>query len=259
MIGTLEHIAIRVPAGAWDAAVADLATMLGHTAERPDTCCARFQLANMALLIEPGGEPGTTATGLSRLAFNCPDLARAERVLSRRAVAFERTRDGLAVSPASSHGVPVLIGARPAAAASAPADPAAVAGLDHVVIRTPNPERAVAFWAGRLGLDLRLDRSNADWGARLLFFVCGDLVVEIAHDLKQGVSDGPDTLWGLSWRAADIARLHARMAGAGVAVSELRKGRRPNTQVFTVKSHTGGVPTLVIGGDGLARRGGETA
>ena len=35
------------------------------------------------------------------------------------------------------------------------------------------------------------------WGSRLLFFRCGDLVVEIAHDLKKGVSDGPDHLWGL--------------------------------------------------------------
>ena len=70
---------------------------------------------------------------------------------------------------------------------------------------SPNPERAIAFYAGRLGLDLRLDRSNPQWGARLLFFRCDDLVVEIAHDLRKGVSDAPDTLWGLSWRATDIA------------------------------------------------------
>ena len=74
------------------------------------------------------------------------------------------------------------------------------------MVRTPNPERAIAFYAGRLGLDLRLDRSNPKWGARLLFFRCGDLVVEIAHDLKKGVSDEPDHLWGLSWRVPDIAR-----------------------------------------------------
>ena len=42
---------------------------------------------------------------------------------------------------------------------------ACVSALDHVVVRTPNPERAIAFYAGRLGLDLRLDRSNEN-GAR---------------------------------------------------------------------------------------------
>jgi catechol 2,3-dioxygenase-like lactoylglutathione lyase family enzyme len=125
---------------------------------------------------------------------------------------------------------------------------AAISSLDHVVVRTPNPERAVALYAGRLGLDLRLDRSNPDWGSRLLFFRCGDLVVEIAHDLKNGVSDAPDQLWGLSWRAPDIAKANGRLKAAGVEVSEPRNGRRPGTQVFSVQSHTANVPTIVIGG-----------
>ena len=118
------------------------------------------------------------------------------------------------------------------------------------MVRTPNPERAIALYAGRLGLDLRLDRSNPDWGSRLLFFRCGDLVVEIAHDLKKGVSDAPDQLWGLSWRTPDIAKANERLKKAGVEVSEPRNGRRPGTQVFTVQSHTANVPTIVIGGIG---------
>jgi catechol 2,3-dioxygenase-like lactoylglutathione lyase family enzyme len=118
------------------------------------------------------------------------------------------------------------------------------------VVRTPNAERAIAFYAGRLGLDLRLDRSNPQWNARLLFFRCGDLVVEIAHELKKGVSDAPDELWGLSWRTPDIARCHARLKKAGVDVSEPRDGRRPGSQIMTVTSHTANVPTIVIGGIG---------
>ena len=77
------------------------------------------------------------------------------------------------------------------------------AGLDHVVVRTPDPDRAAALYGARLGLDMRLDRSNPAWGSRLMFFRCGDLIVEIAHDLKAGVSSGPDRLWGLSWRVPD--------------------------------------------------------
>jgi len=118
------------------------------------------------------------------------------------------------------------------------------------VVRTADPERAIAFYAGRLGLDLRLDRSNDQWGARLLFFRCGDLVVEIAHDLKKGVSDAPDQLWGLSWRVPDVAKANARLKAAGLDVSPPRDGRRPGSKVFSVKNKTEGVPTLIIGGVG---------
>jgi catechol 2,3-dioxygenase-like lactoylglutathione lyase family enzyme len=122
----------------------------------------------------------------------------------------------------------------------------AVMGLDHVVIRTPDPERAAALYGARLGLDLRLDRSNPAWGARLMFFRCGDMIVEIAHDLKAGVSSGPDTLWGLSWRVPDAGSAHARMRAAALDVSELRPGRKPGTRVFTVRDKTCGVPVLVL-------------
>jgi Glyoxalase/Bleomycin resistance protein/Dioxygenase superfamily len=115
------------------------------------------------------------------------------------------------------------------------------------VIRSPDPDRAVALYGGRMGLDLRLDRSNPAWNARLLFFRCGDLVVEVAHDLNAGISHGPDRLWGLSWRVPRVSDARTRVAAAGVSASELRTGRRPGTQVFTVRSHTGGVPTLIIG------------
>ena len=109
-------------------------------------------------------------------------------------------------------------------------DASAVASLDHVVIRSPNPERAIALYAGRLGLSLRLDRTEPKWGARLLFFRCGDLIVEVAHNLEAGVGDGPDRLFGLSWRVPDVTRAHARLRAGGVDVSDIRAGRRPHTQ-----------------------------
>ena len=149
----------------------------------------------------------------------------------------------------STHGVPVSLVETKAAhvGEDAPRDPAAVSGLDHVVIRTPNPDRAIALYAGRLGLSLRLDRSEPSWGARLLFFRCGDLVVEVAHDLKAGISDGNDSLWGLSWRVPDISAAQSRLESAGIEVSDVRSGRRPGSKVFTVRSGTAGVPTIMIG------------
>ena len=64
--------------------------------------------------------------------------------------------------------------------------------------------------------------------------------------MVDGKDDGPDKVWGLSWRVVDIEATRARLHAAGVDVSDIRDGRKPGTRVFTVKSGTCGVPTLVI-------------
>jgi len=89
-------------------------------------------------------------------------------------------------------------------------------------------------------------RARDEWGARLMFFRCGDLIVELAHDLRAGVSSGPDRLWGLSWRVPDAGSARARLHAAGLDVSEVRSGRKSGTRVFTVRDRTCGVPTLVL-------------
>jgi hypothetical protein len=79
-----------------------------------------------------------------------------------------------------------------------------------------------------------------------MFFRCGDLIVEVAHDSRAGVSAGPDRLWGLSWRVEDPDAARARLLAAGLDVSETRPGRKPGTRVFTVRDGTCGVPTLML-------------
>ena len=257
MIHALDHIVVA--AASLQAAVADYEVLLGRHADRPaqgdGATGASIQLANMRL--ELAAAAAGAADGLSALAFAVPDIDKAQQLLERRALRPTRA-DGervLRIATEATHGVPLLLVERAPGATSLPASSATgepdgtVASLDHVVIRSPNPERAVALYAGRLGLSLRLDRSEPAWGARLLFFRCGDLIVEVAHDLKAGIGDGPDRLWGLSWRVPDIAKAHARLRTAGVVASDIRAGRRPHTRVFTAKSHTAGVPTLVIGAD----------
>jgi catechol 2,3-dioxygenase-like lactoylglutathione lyase family enzyme len=242
-----------------DGAAQSYSELLGRAlgAERAPAC---MQLANVRL--EFVAKASSADEGLAGVAFAVDDLAKARHLLERRAMRVHLAGgDGgtgagrLHLATDSTHGVPVsLVERQSEAARSGPAlvaadADAAVSGLDHVVIRTPNPERAVALYAGRLGLSLRLDRSEPSWGARLLFFRCGDLVIEVAHDLKAGVGDAPDKLWGLSWRVPDIARAHARVKAAGIDVSDMRTGRRPGTRLFTVRSHTAGVPTIMIGPD----------
>ncbi|MGE0047056.1 MAG: VOC family protein [Hyphomonadaceae bacterium] len=276
MISALDHIALAVRD--LDAAAARYATLLGRSwnwrgrdggAEH-----VWFQLENTALdIIAPVGAGYTGdrvkahldehGEGIWAVAFTTPDMARARRTLSRRGVeASEPMRirsthvetgdkrywNTGALSASATHGANILL--IEAEAEAWPLSPATdetnVAALDHIVIRTPNPERAVALYGARLGLDMRLDRANPDWGARLMFFRCGDLIVEIAHDMKAGVSDAPDALWGLSWRVSDAAAAQARLAGAGFAVSDVRKGRKPGTHVFTVRDGTSNVPTICV-------------
>lgn len=234
---------------------------------------AIFTLANMSLeIMAPSGE-GATGTrvrarldeqgeGLASLCFRVDGIDRFQRRLKRlgltpddvtqsgstnatdgATLAWKRTRTAVE----AAHGVRLffleLSGSRPRSQACAGAP---IVGLDHVVIATDEPERAAALYGARLGLDMTLDRSRPDWGARLMFFRCGDLVVEIVHRLNEANSCNPDRLWELSWRVTDIDAAQARLASSGVDVSEIRTGRRPGTRVVTVRSGALGVPTLVI-------------
>lgn len=185
---------------------------------------------------------GETA-GMRGLAFRVADVEKARERFARCGLASAGNgEDGDAFDARATHGLPAALtgGALPRGNASA-------WSLDHVVIRTPDPERAVALYGGRLGLDMRLDRSNPAWNARLMFFRCGDVVVEIAHVLSDGVSDGPDTFGGRSWRVPDIEAEHARLSAEGFELSPVRTGRRTGSKVCTVRNRTSGVPTILLG------------
>lgn len=277
MIKALDHVALVVED--LDSAVSRYEALLGRAPNwRGADGGARhawFQLSNMALdVIAPTG-PGYTGDrikarldslgeGIWALAFTVDDMAQTRHRLERVGVPSTEARPIRAthpdtgekrywttsvLDPAAAHGTNIfLIEEAPWPASPFSGDEAAaVGGLDHVVINTPNPERAAAFYGARLGLDMRLDRSNEQWGTRLMFFRCGDLVVEVAHGLKAGVSEGPDHAWGLSWRVPDVGAANARMKAAGFDVSDVRSGRKPGTQVFTVRDAPAKVPTLVIG------------
>src|SRR5450631_3813605 len=131
---------------------------------------------------------------------------------------------------------------RPHSAATAAAP---ILGLDHVVVSTEDPERAAALYGARLGLDMALDRSHQDWG-QLMFFRCGGLIVEVVRRPVAGADQTHDRLWGLSWRVADIDATRARLAAAGLDVSEVRIGRKPGTRVASVRDGTCGIHTLLV-------------
>lgn len=257
MIDALDHLRIAVSAAHLAEAARDYEILLGRPAQHRAECPS-FQLSNVRLELVADD---AAAPGLAALAFAVEDLEGWARLLGRRGLPLHPVPAvagsaplGLLADPQATYGVPMRFYGkrnedRPAALAVRGAEATAVTGLDHLVIRTPNPERAIALYAGRLGLSLRLDRSHADWGARLLFFRCGPLTVELIHELGQGIGEGADRLWGLSWRVADVAGAHARLREAKVDLSDIRRGRRPGTRVATVRSHSAGVATLLIGPD----------
>jgi catechol 2,3-dioxygenase-like lactoylglutathione lyase family enzyme len=265
MITGLDHITVAMRDA--DAAAESYRRLLGREPEIQDGTGVRrawFRFPNMALeVIGPHGEgPSgdrlrvrleTVGEGLWLLGFSVPDVEDGMRLLNRRGLSMAPVGALRPVALGPLDGVTVALVTDRGAPMSPPVgdEAAAVASLDHVVVRTPNPDRALATYGARLGLDLRLDRENPQWGARQLFFRCGDAVIEVGASLKAPASDGPDRLDGLAWRVTDPDAVHARLTREGFNVSELRTGRKPGTKVFTVReapsgASLGGVPTLMI-------------
>ena len=113
------------------------------------------------------------------------------------------------------------------------------------MVSTEDPERAAALYGARLGLDMALDRTHQDWG-QLMFFRCGDLIVEVVRRPVAGGDADRDKLWGVSWRVDDIDAARARLMASGIEVSDVRNGRKPGTRVMSVRSGTCGVQTLLL-------------
>jgi len=231
-----------------------------------------FTLDNMTLeLMSPFGKGAAAdriwtvideqGEGLASLCFRTGDIAKMHRRLDRltlqpEPVAEAESRDvasGVTLSwkrtgaaTAATRGVRLffleLAKERPRAAATATAP---ITAMDHVVVATADPDRAAALYGARLGLDMALDRSHPEWG-RLMFFRCGDLIVEVVHRLGKDTDAAHDRLWGLSWRVTDIDATRARLTSAGLDVSDVRTGRKPGTRVLTVRNGTCGIPTLLV-------------
>jgi catechol 2,3-dioxygenase-like lactoylglutathione lyase family enzyme len=134
----------------------------------------------------------------------------------------------------------------PVAGLTAPA-PSAVTGVDHVVVRTADPEAARQLFGDQLGIRLALDRTFEQWGGRMLFFRIGGLTVEVVAALgEQTTPRAADDLWGIAYRVPNADAARERLAGAGFDASEVRPGRKPGTRVFSVRAETCGVATLCI-------------
>lgn len=259
MITGLHHVAVAVRD--FEAGMDGYRRLLGREPEIRDGEGARrawFGLPNMAFEVIAPVAPGAATDrvnahldahgeGVWLACFHVEDMPSALKLIERRGLTPKPTRPSAALIDVA--GVTMaLTSEEPWPVAPVIGDEAAaVTELDHVVVGTPNADRALANYGAKFGLDLRLDRENAQWGARQLFFRCGSAVFEIGASLKADRdSNGPDRFGGLAWRVTDPDAVHARLSAAGFNVSELRTGRKPGTKVFTVRDAPGGVPTIFI-------------
>jgi len=187
---------------------------------------------------------GKMARRLDRVALKPDPIAEVERRddVSGATLRWKRTRANTDLTRGVRMFFLELQGERPLSVSTAESP---VIGLDHVVVSTEDPELAAALYGARLGLDMALDRTHQEWG-QLMFFRCGDLIVEVVKRPVAGGDKAHDKLWGLSWRVADIDATRARLVTAGVQVSEPRAGRKPGTRVMSLYSGTCGIHTLIL-------------
>ena len=289
MLETLDHIVVAT--ADLDQAERQAVALLGRTpawAGRHSALGTRnavFRLANTAVeLVAPDGEgpgadalrnglDGRGAEGLLGLVFGTPNAAAETQRLREAGLSPPDPAPGLAQDERSgafrrfnqvtlpieeTHGVrlslledltePELIPPSLPVAS----EEAVVSRVDHVVIQTSDPERALDLYGARLGLRLALDRSFEKRGVRLMFFRVGGLTVEIASRLKKEPAPqaagrgGADHLWGVAYQVPDIDQAHRRMVEAGLDLTAIRDGHKPGTRVCSVRGDPLGIPTLVI-------------
>ena len=274
MITGLDHIVVLledIKAGA-----AAYETLLGRAPSWRNSSDGAervlFTLDNMTLeLMAPSGYSVAAdrirsvikvrGEGLASICFATSDIARMHRRLERVALKpepiaeveshdtasgatlhWKRTRAATELTRGVRMFFLELAGERPRSVATSDSP---VLGLDHVVVSTEDPERAAALYGARLGLDMALDRTHQEWG-QLMFFRCGDLIVEVVRRPVAGADQAHDKLWGLTWRVADIDATRGRLIAAGIEATEVRIGRKPGTRVMSLRSGTCGIHTLLL-------------
>lgn len=274
MITSLDHFVLVCPE--IEAATAEYQTLLGQAptwrAETADTASTVFAVGNTAIeLLAPNGDGAVAAklremtkdgAVMTSLVYRSDDLAQDHHEMKRRGLNPEAISNGESTSLDSGTartwqrfrvpddamaGIKTFVLQTDTPLVATDPAPGAASALDHLVINTPNPERAVANYGARLGLRFALDRTAEQWKTRFLFFRLGGLTLEIINRLGEDQDpNAPDHIWGLTWETDDLAAAHARLVGAGLNVSEIRTGRKPGSEVFTVRNGTQNVPTLFI-------------
>lgn len=146
-------------------------------------------------------------------------------------------------------GVPT---ARSNAAASTPAAHAnGVTAIDHVVLLSPDLDRTVRSLSA-IGVQPRRQR-DAELGGRAMrqiFFRLGEVILEVVGS-PETASDGPSSLWGITYVVDDIGATAAFFGDHATPVKDaVQPGRRITTlrhQDFGMSVRTAMISAPILG------------
>lgn len=97
---------------------------------------------------------------------------------------------------------------------------AGITGIGTVAVPVTDQDRAVEFYVGTLGLDLRMDTPVEQLGGRWIVVAPARAATTIALvPASEAVPAGVET--GIRLTTGDAAALHADLRGRGVDVNEL--------------------------------------
>lgn len=78
----------------------------------------------------------------------------------------------------------------------------------------------------------------------MVFFRAGKLTLEVIESAREHSAD--DYFWGIAYQCSNLDQTARLLAQRGVRLTEIRAGRKPGSRVATVKSHSLGIPTLLV-------------
>ena len=112
--------------------------------------------------------------------------------------------------------------------------PNGVTAIDHVVLLSPDLGRTVESLAA-VGVDPRRERDGELGGRpiRQIFFRFGEVIVEVVGS-PDTASEGPSTLWGITYVVADI---DATAAFFGDRTTPVKDAVQPGRRITTLRHH----------------------
>ncbi len=123
--------------------------------------------------------------------------------------------------------------------------PNGVIAIDHVVLLSPDLARTVASLAA-VGVQPRRERDGDLDGRQIrqIFFRCGEVIIEVVGS-PETASEGPSSLWGITYVVADI---DATASFFGDRATPVKDAVQPGRRITTLRHRELGmsVPTAMI-------------
>ncbi|MDT5078951.1 MAG: hypothetical protein QOJ80_3588 [Mycobacterium sp.] len=219
MTVTLDELEVADPADAW--------TRAGFSVDSDEVC----RIGGVRIrLVGPGrgAAPASTSdTGTGIVGWSLYGLPSARTIDDLDGVPTTRSRPGGDIGPRSDTDI-----AAPAA------HPNGVTSIDHVVLLSPDLGRTVEALTA-IGVDPRRERDGELGGRRIrqLFFRFGEVIVEVVGS-PESTSEGPSTLWGITYVVADV---DATASFFSDRTSPVKEAVQPGRRITTLRHHEFGM------------------